>query len=247
MIFKPMKGMILAAGYGTRLGSVTRNRPKILVDIGGMTALEWILRKLKASGCDDVIMNTHYLADIVEREGSEIAGRLEVSLSFSDERERLLDTGGGLWKARDFFDDKPFLLYNGDIISDVDIDRLFMKNMESGSVATLSTRERPGERVFLVDGEGYLVGWKNRSTGEELISLPGTRGSREIAFSAVAVLKPSIFDHMEPGIYSLRPVYLELARKGLVDTLEDANGEWIDIGRPEGLTRCRELVASGVL
>ncbi len=239
-----MKAMIMAAGYGTRLGSETRERPKILIDLGGFTVLEWILVKLKDAGCDTVIMNTHYMADRVEQEGTEIAGRVGVELMFSNERNKLLETGGGLYHARRLLGKDPFYLYNGDIITDNKLQDLYDHNITTGATATLATRDRPGERVFLVDHEGYLSGWRNRMSGEEII-VAGNINNSEIAFSAVSVIRPGIFSIMKEGKYSLRPVYLELAKERKVNTLRDDSGYWIDIGRPEGLQLCRDMVREG--
>jgi len=240
-----MKAMIMAAGYGSRLGDETKSRPKILIDIGGITPLEWILRKLKSSGVSDAIINVHWYPDQVEAMGRKLAAKIGMGLSFSDERKELLDTAGGLHHAREFFDKEPFILYNGDIISDVDLIRLYSVNTGSGSVATLAVRNRPGDRVFLFDKEGFLGGWRNRATGEEIITGHPVADLTEMAFSAIAVLKPEIFTYLQEGVYSLRPVYLELSEKRLVNSYSHDNGFWIDIGRPEGLESCRKMLSAG--
>jgi len=237
--------MIMAAGYGSRLGDETKNRPKILIDIGGITPLEWILRKMKSSGVSEAIINVHYLSDQVEDMGSKIAEKIGIGLCFSDEREELLDTGGGLYHARDFFDEEPFILYNGDIISDIDLNALYSFNVGSDSVATLAIRKRPGKRVFLFDKDGFLGGWRNTATGEEIITLHHVADLTETAFSAIAVLKPEIFTYLHKGAYSLRPVYLELSAKKLVGSFSHDDGFWIDIGRMPGLEACRKMLSAG--
>lgn len=266
------KAMILAAGLGTRLGQETADRPKILTDIGGITLLEWITRKLVAHGFSDIIINIHHHADMIEEKAPSIAARAGASFTFSDERERLLDTGGGLYNARHFFGEEPFVLYNGDIVTDMDIGSLYRYNIETGAVATLALRQREATRVFLTDPVGVLAGWLNRQGSERImvngwkmvtdseLSLKGisegdaseieginSSGSicrlRETPFTAVSVVNPQIFRFMKEGVYSMRDVYLEAAASGLVNSYDDGGGFWIDIGTPESLGKCRELLS----
>jgi NDP-sugar pyrophosphorylase family protein len=106
-----MKAMILAAGKGTRLGELTQSAPKALIDINGKSVLRLAVEKCTSAGFDDIIVNVHHFADMVEKELDNL-NRLGFRVTVSDERELLLETGGGLFKARDFFDKDPFLLYN---------------------------------------------------------------------------------------------------------------------------------------
>lgn len=139
-----MKAMILAAGLGTRLGEITSTRPKVLVDINGRSLLELILTRLRDHGFDDIIINVHHHADLIEEQSALLAKKLGVGVTISDERDGLLDTGGGLYKARHFFDDKPFLLYNGDILTDLNLAKLYDFHLRKGAAATVATREREG-------------------------------------------------------------------------------------------------------
>ena len=237
-----MKAMILAAGLGTRLGEITQTRPKILVDLGGMTLLEWILRKLKRSGADDIIINVHHLADMVEEEGEKIANRIGVKLSFSDEREKLLDTGGGLYKAREFFDNKPFILYNGDIVTDLDLNALYQYNLSTEADAALAIRYRSGNRFFLTDKNGLLAGWRNRQTGEEILLFDKKQTLDEIAFSAISVINSRVFGYMKHGVYTMKSIYFEIGREGLVNTFRHNDGYWLDIGSPAMLEEARKFL-----
>src|SRR5674476_246142 len=119
-----MKAMIFAAGLGKRLGDISEKIPKALVDINGKTALQMAVEKCTQYGFNDIIINVHHFADMVEDEVKKL-NRIGFSVSVSDEREMLLENGGGLYKARDFFDTAPFLLYNVDIISDLDLSSLY--------------------------------------------------------------------------------------------------------------------------
>ena len=272
------KAMILAAGFGTRLGEATADRPKILIDIGGITLLEWITRKLVEHGFSDIIINIHHCADMIEEKAPAIASRTGASFTFSNEREKLLDTGGGLYKAREFFGKEPFLLYNGDIVTDLDLTALYRYNHATEALATLALRQREAKRVFIVDSGGRLAGWFNRQSGERIMvnhsksdsplvgNRPGEDNSgnsfggnqpgekkpdnsfignlltKEVPFTAVSVINPRIFRFMNEGVYSIRDVYLKAAASALVNTYEDGGGFWLDIGSPESLEKCRNLL-----
>ena len=118
-----MKAMIMSAGKGTRLGKITETIPKVLVDINGKTLLQVAVETCSRYGFDDIIVNVHYLAGMVEEEVTRLK-RLGFKITVSDERDLLLENGGGLYKARDFFDSNPFLVYNADIVTDLDLSSL---------------------------------------------------------------------------------------------------------------------------
>src|ERR1035437_10138332 len=142
-----MKAMIFAAGLGTRLGKISETTPKALVDIGGKTILQHAVEKCSAHGFNDIIINVHHFADMVEKEVARLI-KMGYRISVSDEREKLLENGGGLYKARSFFDRNPFLLYNVDIISDLDLTALYRFHIEKKGLASLAVRHRPGGRIF---------------------------------------------------------------------------------------------------
>ena len=236
-----MKAMIFAAGLGKRLGDISEKIPKALVDINGKTALQMAVEKCTQYGFNDIIINVHHFADMVEDEVKKL-NRIGFSVSVSDEREMLLENGGGLYKARDFFDTAPFLLYNVDIISDLDLSSLYRLHMEKHSLATLAVRHRPGERFLLIDKSGQLHGWRNISTGEEILACSTSEGLSEIAFSSMHIVEPEIFDYMNEGIYSMIDLYLKLAREHNIYTLKHDEGYWIDVGTPESLEYVRKLL-----
>jgi NDP-sugar pyrophosphorylase family protein len=236
-----MKAMIFAAGLGKRLGNITESIPKALVDINGKTALRMAVEKCSASGFNDIIINVHHFADMVENEVERL-NKMGFKISVSDEREMLLENGGGLYKARNFFDKSPFLLYNVDIISDFDLGALYRLHLEKKGLATLAVRHRPGKRFLLVDGKGQLRGWRNISTGEQILAGAKADGLSEIAFSSMHIVEPEIFEYMHEGIYSMIDLYLELASDHNIYTLKHDEGYWIDVGTPESLEQVRVLL-----
>lgn len=234
-----MKAMIFAAGKGTRLGNITRSIPKALVDINGKTALQIAVEKCTASGFDDIIINVHHFPEMVIQEASRLKEKGYI-ISVSDERDLLLETGGGLFKARNFFGKDPFLIYNVDIISDLDLSALYNHHQVKNGMATLATRHRKGNRFLLIDAEGRLRGWRNITTGEQILTDNNHEDLEQIAFSGIHILDPDIFNYMKEGIYSMTTLYLELAAQHKIYTYTDDSGFWGDIGTPENLDHIRK-------
>ena len=234
-----MKAMIMAAGKGTRLGKITESVPKALVDINGRSILRIAVEYYSRYGFDDVIINVHQFAEDVVREVDRL-NREGFRISVSDESDNLLETGGGLFKARHFFDDKPFLVFNCDIITDLDLSLLYAFHLESKGIASLAVRNRTGKRFFLIDSKGILCGWTNEATGEEIIVRPVEGILRKIAFSGIHVIDPVVFNYMHEGRFSLTATYLDLAADKQINTFRHDGGYWFDIGTPESL----ELVRS---
>jgi N-acetyl-alpha-D-muramate 1-phosphate uridylyltransferase len=237
-----MKAMIFAAGLGTRLGRITENIPKALVDINGKTVLQLAVEKCCEHGFTDIIVNVHHFADMVEEEIRRLK-RLGFRISVSDERDKLLENAGGLYKARAFFDKRPFLLYNVDIISDFNITSLYKYHLDKKGLATLAVRNRPGKRFYLINNEGLIKGWRNVATGEEILAEASKEKLTEIAFSSIHIAEPEIFDHMHDGVYSFTALYLRLAENHKIYTLRQDEGYWFDIGTPETLSDVRAFLS----
>src|SRR5688500_7137542 len=147
--------MILAAGRGTRLAPLTDDTPKPLIEVGGRTLLEWVARRLVEAGADRLIVNVH---DHAERIASHLeALDLGIELVISREVERPLETGGGVLHAAPLFRRAdPFLLHNGDIITEIDLGELLAAQRESAALATLAVHERETSRFLLFDADGLL-------------------------------------------------------------------------------------------
>jgi MurNAc alpha-1-phosphate uridylyltransferase len=237
-----MKAMIFAAGLGKRLGTITENIPKALVDINGKTALHLAVEKCTKHGFGDIIINVHHFADMVEAEVEHLK-KIGFRITVSDEREMLLETGGGLYNARFFFDNCPFLIYNVDIISDLDLSALYQFHLKMKGLATLAVRNRPGNRLYLIDASGRICGWRNKATGEEILNSKASGELYEIAFSSMHIVEPGIFKYMGAGIYTMTDLYLRLSDKHKIYTYRDDSGYWGDIGTPESLEFARKRSA----
>ncbi|HEX2969182.1 MAG TPA: nucleotidyltransferase family protein [Bacteroidales bacterium] len=232
--------MIFAAGKGTRLGTLTESIPKALVDINGKSALRIAVERCYMHGFNDILVNVHHFADMVEDEAEKLR-KSGYSITISDERDKLLETGGGLFKAKDFFDDKPFLLYNADIITDLDLTSLYEFHHEKKGLATLAVRHRKGNRFLLVDQDGLLKGWRNNATGEEILISKKNGQLSETGFSGIHVVEPRIFKFMNEGVYTMTTLYLRLAKGHKIYTYTYDKGYWGDIGTPENLEYAREI------
>lgn len=236
-----MKAMIFAAGLGTRLRPLTDERPKALIEINGVPLLEIAIRRLQGAGVRELIVNMHHFWEQIEA----FLARYSFSglrIAVSDERDLLLDTGGGLKKAAWFFDDgRPFLAYNADVLTTLDLKALYAAHTASGAMATLAVQERASSRAFLFDENGRLSGWRNTATGVERLCRI-TEPLHPLAFSGIHVIDPRLFDYMPAAeVFSIVEVYLDAAdREPILAYRHDAD-LWLDVGKPAQLARAQEL------
>jgi len=237
-----MKAMIFAAGLGTRLQNETITKPKALVEIGGKPLLQRAIEKLKNEGISEIVVNVHHFSDLVISFIKEKDFGIPVHIS--DETENLLDTGGGLKKAARFFvGAEPVLVYNVDIISNMNFSQLIAEHRKSGALVTLVVRNRKTQRYFKFDAEKRLVGWINRKTGETKVSNSENLDKAiEMAYSGIHIFNPEIFPLMpETDRFSVTDFYLELAKTQKIMGFYDDSDLWMDVGKPEQLMEARKL------
>lgn len=244
-----MKAMIFAAGLGTRLKPLTDHMPKALVPVAGRPMLEHVILKLKAAGFNELVINIHHF-------GEQILDFLRANQNFgltihiSDERDCLLNTGGGIRKAEPFFrGNEPFLVHNVDILSDTDLKALYEYHRQSGNDATLLASRRKTIRYLLFDDEKRLCGWINKDT---LQTKPegfayNPEHHHEYAFSGIHVISPSLFHYMDErwtGKFSIMDFYLQTCHEARIGGRLSDTLRLIDIGKPETLTQAEEFLAS---
>jgi NDP-sugar pyrophosphorylase family protein len=237
-----MKAMILAAGMGTRLRPLTNDRPKALVEVAGRTLLEITLTRLRSFGIGDVIINVHHFADMIVdylKANRNFGMYIEIS-----REESLLDTGGGLKKAANFFledssgSDEPFIFHNVDVLSTIDLGRMVQFHSENESLATLAVQDRETSRYLLFDEKLQLCG---RRAGRSGVDEP-VRASphvQALAFSGIHVISPRIFSLMiGDGAFSVINSYLRLAAQGEnILAFRADEYYWRDLGRPENVSQ----------
>lgn len=233
-----MKAMIFAAGIGSRLKELTQNTPKCLMEIAGTTMLERVVTRLKDAGVTAVAINLHHHAEQVVQ-FVESRNRFGIEVTFSHE-PTLLDTGGGLRKLKEFFQDEDaFFIHNADIYCTSDLKRLVSAHRDRKAVGTLLVMERPDTRGLYFDTDRQLVGW----TGEQA-SVPSTAQLR--AFCGVSVASGEIFRFMgEESVFSIIRTFLDAARdtNRVFGEIIDPSADWVDIGTPEELSALRLKLA----
>jgi NDP-sugar pyrophosphorylase family protein len=227
--------MILAAGLGTRLGPLTANRPKALVEVRGKTLLEHVAVKMRDAGVQRLIVNVHHFADQIEHLLRERDG-FGMDIRVSDERATLLDTGGALLKARELFlPEAPVLLHNVDILSDVDLPALLRAHDERHAHATLVVRAAATDRLLRFDDRLQLTGWENRATGERVIVHPRFHHSLAYTFCGIQVLSPAYLRAIHhTGRFSLIDEHLSQARHHTLRAFPHP-GFCIDAGTPASI------------
>jgi NDP-sugar pyrophosphorylase family protein len=247
-----MKAMVLAAGLGTRLGPLTRERPKALVEVAGHTLLEIVLERLRTFGIHEVIVNVHHFAEqIVDY----LAAHQNFGMSIAISREEvLLDTGGGLKKAGWFFrasatGGEPFLVHNVDVISTIDFDRMVRFHGAHDALATLAVQKRKTSRYLLFDDKYRLCGRRSEpSEARELVRPAGQ--VEELAFSGIHVISPRFLPLMsEQGACSIIACFMRLAAQGEnILAFRADEYYWRDLGKPENIAQAEmELKQRAVL
>lgn len=238
-----MKALLLAAGLGTRLKPFTDHHPKALAPVNGRSLLEWNIRNLQRFGVWEVVVNVHHFAD-------QIVALLEQEKGFgssfciSDERDEVLETGGGLKKAAPLLKGEPdFLVMNVDMLTNADIGKLVACHRAGDALATLAVQQRPSSRYFLFDEHHVLKGWENVQTGAERVP-HGTRNSswQALAFSGIQVMNSAILARISrEGKFSLVDVYLDLCSGGKIQGWDHTGDLLLDVGKPESLAQAATL------
>jgi NDP-sugar pyrophosphorylase family protein len=238
-----MRAMILAAGLGTRLKPLTDSTPKALIRIKNHTLLELQIKKLKAEGFNEIIINVHHFADLIKKY-LEQNNFFDCLIEVSDESEKLLDTGGGLKKASIFFSDgKPFLVYNVDILSNINLNKFMDSHLSSSAIATIAVQARKSSRKFLFDNDIMLCGWMNEKTGEQIISKSDGTEFNLCAFSGIQIIDPKLFKYFpEKDVFSLVDLYLSAAKSETIKGYVHNEDKWMDLGKIENLSHAEYLL-----
>ena len=260
--------MIFAAGLGTRLKPLTDNKPKALVELNGKTLLQWQIEKLKNAGITDIIVNVHHFAELIIdylREHHNFG----CNITISDERDLLLDTGGGLRRCLDRCAKRPLslqdhnverpsfglkegiLALNVDILSNIDIQALVAAYEQDG-ISRLVVSHRQTSRYLLFDEERHMVGWTNVATGEvkgndELIALWANDELIRLAFSGMQILSPHVCARLlerKENVFSLIDFYLDICQKEILQAYVPEDYRMFDVGKFEHLSEAQAFAAS---
>ena len=218
-----MKAMVLAAGRGERMGALTADRPKPLLEIGGVPLIERHLQRLAACGIEHVVVNLSYRGtQIRERLGD--GERLGLAIRYSDEGEPPLETAGGIVRALPLLGAEPFLLVNADVFTDFDFAELLADPRSALVLVPNPAHNARGD--FGSDAAGLVCAAPPLST-----------------YGGIAVLHPKLFAGLADGRRPLKPVLDEaIARREL--RAVHYRGLWLDVGTPERLDAARRIVAA---
>ncbi|MDR0988459.1 MAG: nucleotidyltransferase family protein [Prevotellaceae bacterium] len=247
-----MKAFIFAAGMGSRLRPLTDAVPKALVPVAGRPMLEHVILRLKAAGFTDLVINIHHFGQqIIDFLNARQQFGLNIRLS--DERNQLLDTGGGIKKARPLLEEgnEPFLVHNVDVVTDVDLRAFYLHHIKHPADATLLVNQRVTSRYLLMDADNRLCGWTNCFTGQILpptLSYPSA-DYHTAAFGGIHVLSPSLFRYMDnderwQGAFSIIPFYVAVCREACMLGYAAPADYWFDIGKPDTLGRAEAMLRS---
>ena len=255
-----MKAMIFAAGLGTRLKPLTDTLPKALVPLAGKTLLQWQIEKLKAAGIRDIVVNIHHFPDMIINYLQD-NDNFGCNIQVSDERDMLLETGGGLRKAEALLgsevqefrsSEEGILICNVDILSNIDIPTLLQAyNPNEMGVVVVSPRDT--QRYLLFNEENRLCGWTNIATGDvrgPIADYQSPIANRQLAFSGMQVLNPRIFDCMDEVVkqkgekFSLIDLYLSIAEKEILRAYIPENYRMMDVGKINQLSEAESFAST---
>ena len=256
-----MKAMIFAAGLGTRLKPLTDTLPKALVPLAGKTLLQWQIEKLKAAGITDIVINIHHFPDMIInylKDNDNFGCNIQVS----DERDALLETGGGLRKAEDKFrslgvqefrsSNEGILICNVDILSNIDIPTL-LQAYNPNEMGVVVVSQRDTQRYLLFNDENRLCGWTNIATGEFRGPIAKSQepiAHRQLAFSGMQVLNPRIFECMDNIVklkgekFSLIDLYLNICEQETLKAYIPNDYRMMDVGKISQLSEAEEFANS---
>lgn len=241
-----MKGLIFAAGLGTRLRPFTLSAPKALVELLGVPMLERVILKLKSYGITDITVNVHHFAGQIT-DFLEAHDNFGVTIHVSDETDLLRDTGGGVLHAERFLaGSEPVVIHNADIYTDFDLNELIQRHLTSGADATMLGAIRDTQRYLFFNQKDRLCGWGNIATGETRpegfdMTQPGLK---RLAYGGVQIFNPEAIYPLlkqygaETEKFGIFPFYIANCDRLNIHAFTPAEQyHWFDIGKPESIER----------
>jgi NDP-sugar pyrophosphorylase family protein len=241
-----MKAMVLAAGQGTRLRPLTDTQPKALVPVAGRPMIEYSLLLLRYYGIQDIVINLHHHGEQIEKRLAD-GSQLGLQISYSVEPE-LLDTGGGLLKAKPSLQDDTFIVINTDVLIDLHLDEMLEFHRKQQAAGTLVLRpDKDADRYGSMDiDEEYRI-CRFLDTRMPMQS-PGP--VRKLMFTGVQVLEPKVFDYMDDAMTAhkfstTRQTYPRMLADGQPLYGFCFDGFWQDLGTAERIQQAERSLAAG--
>ena len=251
--------MIFAAGKGTRLKPLTDVIPKALVPVGNKPLLQIVAERLIQAGAGNIAVNVHHHAGQISNFLSLMAGRYPGVFHVSDESDNLLETGGGIKKARSMFShDEPVLIHNCDILSNLNIGEFYSQCAGSACSAALLVSERKTQRYLLFSEDMRLVGWTNITTGEVKSPYPDVKALdgytdvsvitdsalRMFAFSGIHAMSPAMFPLMDewPDRFPIMDFYLRYCAEHDIRGIFRSDLKLLDVGKLDTLASAEDFL-----
>lgn len=236
----PETAMVMAAGIGKRMRPLTATRPKPLIEVAGKALLDHVFDRLKAAGVKRAIVNVHYLADALE---AHLASRVEgIEVVVSNERGKLMETGGGIVQARDLIGDRPFLVVNSDNLwldGPSDAIRLLASGWNEDAMDALlllvpyaRAHNHRGQGDFHLDAVGRITG--RRKTGRVA----------PFVYTGVQILSPRVIRDWPDGPFSTNLFWNRAIEAGRAYGVVH-QGLWFDVGFPGAIARTEAILADG--
>ncbi|WP_126972532.1 nucleotidyltransferase family protein [Gynurincola endophyticus] len=234
------KGMIFAAGLGTRFKPWTDHHPKALAIVNGKSLLQRNIEYFLKYDINEIVINVHHFADQIIHAIEENNG-WGATITISDERDELLETGGGLKKASSLLNSEDIFIINADILTDLDLNELYKQHQSTNALSTLAVSTRNSGRYFLFDEQLQLVGWENIKTGEQKWSRESLTYQQK-AFSGLHLIKKDLLQKIhQSGKFSMVDVYLSLASTEIIKGFDHTGSKFIDVGKPESVEMANKM------
>ena len=228
------KALIFAAGKGTRLKPFTDSHPKALALVNDVPLLERNIKYLQSFGVTEFVINVHHFGEQIV-EFLEKNNHFGAKIDISNEKDELLETGGGLLFAQKYLENEEnFLIMNADILTDLNIHELVKFHETHLPLATLAVSDRNSSRKLFFNSEMVLKGWMNKNSGETKMA-EFNSDFKELAFSGIHCINSSIFDKIKRrGKFSIMEEYLDLMFENNILGFQH-EARLIDVGRPESV------------
>ncbi|MDB5711700.1 MAG: mannose-phosphate guanylyltransferase [Sphingomonas bacterium] len=236
----PETAMVMAAGLGKRMRPLTATRPKPLVEVAGRTLLDHVFDRLRSAGVKRAVVNVHYLADALE---AHLKNRVEgIEVAISDERGRLMETGGGIVQARALIGDQPFLVVNSDNLwldGPSDAIRMLAARWDDATMDALllmvplaRAHNHGGQGDFSLSPEGRITGRRKQGRIAPFV------------YTGVQILSPRVIADWPEGPFSTMLFWERAIAAGRAYGLVH-QGLWFDVGTPPAITATEALIADG--
>ncbi|MDA3884743.1 MAG: sugar phosphate nucleotidyltransferase [Candidatus Delongbacteria bacterium] len=237
-----MQGMILAAGFGTRLAPYTDNCPKALVPLNNRPLLGYIIDKYIASGITDIVINAHYLSNqIIDFVKS---NNFNAEIKVIVEKD-ILGTGGGIFNMLEYITDEDFFVYNTDVISSIDLKNLMNFHKQNSPLATMVMQDRETFNQVVIDNKEHFCGLKYVKTGKEIITKQPVEPYKLLAFSGIHVINKNIYKYKSTEKeFSIISTYLDAVKNSESILSYHPDIYWKDVGTIKKLREAEKYLTS---